>query len=332
MSGAWQEKNFNGVESVTMYRIPVVLLLFILATIACTQAPDKPEKTGVCQLLADPKAWNHKLVEVTGFASHGFEDSGFSDPSCGGRYGGLWMEFGGKKATGTMSTVSSLARERPEAAVVEGIPVPLVEDEIFRRFDELLHEGSGSLVHATVIARFFAGKENYMGSKGRWGGYGHLGCCSLFLIQQVKTLDEQRPNDLDYGEEPTRPEASCFKYLTAIDNTGDQLESQRAADAGKRAFAFDDPDRVAREEVAMWGRVNNASDVRLKRISALPGRVVYRASVEDHTGVYTVTLTRPYWISFYAANREKVAWSVLATFVTCDAKVNRKVGTETQLK
>jgi len=39
----------------------------------------------VCQLLADPAAYNHKLVEVTGVASKGFEDFTLSEPGCDGR-------------------------------------------------------------------------------------------------------------------------------------------------------------------------------------------------------------------------------------------------------
>ena len=39
-------------------------------------------KVSVCELKRDPLAFNHKLVEVTGFISHGFEDFTLFDPEC----------------------------------------------------------------------------------------------------------------------------------------------------------------------------------------------------------------------------------------------------------
>jgi hypothetical protein len=166
-------------------------ILLALSGIACVcgflyQAKaETPEKVNVCQLVADRKAWDHKLVEVTGFASHGFEDSSFSDPTCNFVFENIWMEYGGKRRTGTMSTVSNLSRERSEPANVEGIAVSLLENKIFHRFDDLLHQGRGNIVHATVIARFFAGKTE----SDSMLGYGHLGCCSLLMIQQVLSVD-----------------------------------------------------------------------------------------------------------------------------------------------
>ena len=282
---------------------------------------EKPQKVTVCQLRGDPKLYDHKLVQVTGFASYGFEYSGFSDPSCGGRYGGLWMEFGGKASTGTMSTVSGLNRTRSEPAEVEGVAVPLVEDSHFREFDALLHEGNGNLVHAEVIARFFAGKENLYGRKG-WSGYGHLGCCSLFLIQQVLSVDEDRRQDLDYTGEPVQPTSSCYRFLTPIDNQSSARAAQRAAEDGSHAYAFTDPDRVAREEVAAQSRVGNAAAVKLKRLSSSQQRIAYEATASGSKGRFTITLSRPYWLSVEAVDRGKVAWVVLATIATCDARAD----------
>jgi hypothetical protein len=239
------------------------------------------------------------------------------------------MEFGGKASTGTMSTVSGLNRTRREPAIVEGVTVPLVEDANFHRFDELLHQGNGNLVHAQVIARFFAGKENLYGRKG-WSGYGHMGCCSLFLIQQVVSVDEDRRQDLDYTGEPYQPNASCYTFLTPIDNQSAQREQQKAAESGVRNFAFTDPDRVLLEEVASRAKGSGTDKVHFKRLSSAPSRIVYEASVSGAKTNYTVTLSRPYWLSVEAADRSKVAWVVLATIATCD--VSGEGGTVQQLK
>jgi hypothetical protein len=299
----------------------ILFLAFVitLSLAAKSAAQDVPQKTTVCELIQNPKSFDHKLVVVTGFASHGFEDSGFSDPACGGRYGGLWMEFGGEASTGTMSTVSDLSRTRPESAVVEGVSVPLIEDRNFQTFDKLLHQGNGNLVRATVIARFFAGRENFDGIKG-FSGYGHLGCCSLFMIQQVLSLDENRDPNLDYTGEPTQPtKASCYRFLTPVDNQSAELRAQKAAESGERGYAFTDPDHVAREEVAMRAKTSDIGSVRLTRLNATPARIAYEASIPKSKTRYTVTLSRPYWLSVQAADPTKVAWVVLASIATCDA-------------
>jgi len=282
-----------------------------------------PQKSTVCQLVADPKAYNHKLVEVTGLASHGFEDSGFSDPSCGGRYGGLWMEYGGQSLTGTMSTVSSYSRTRTKPAIVEGIAVPLVEDETFKRFDALLHEGRGNQVHATVIARFFAGKENFWGVKGHWGGYGHLGCCSLFLIQQVLSFDEHSRDDLDYSDESAHlDDAKCEQGLTRVDNEADLIAQQRDAESGVAGYAFSEPDRVAREELSRVAKITPASSIRLKRRSATPAAVFYDASVPGSKTRYALVVDKPYWLLFQAKDHSNVAWVLREAVQSCDPDKN----------
>jgi hypothetical protein len=73
---------------------------------------------------------------------------------------------------------------------VEEIPVPLVDDAYFQRFDDLLHRHRYTLLlHATVVGRFFAGEKIHNPKGTYWGGYGHFGCCSLLVIQQVLSVE-----------------------------------------------------------------------------------------------------------------------------------------------
>jgi hypothetical protein len=165
------------------------------AASACAQAvPEVPQKVSVCELLENRKAWDHKLVQVSGIASHDFEDSGFFSDECKSRYDGLWMAYGGTKTTRTTSTVNEQNPTRSKPLEVEGVKVPLVQDAVFFSFDGLLHpsvrQEHAPTVHATVIARFFAGRIQHYPKGDLWGGYGHLGCCSLFVVQQVLSVDE----------------------------------------------------------------------------------------------------------------------------------------------
>jgi hypothetical protein len=273
-------------------------------------------KATVCQLLSDRKAWDHKLVEVTGFASHGFEDSSFSDPECPGRYGGLWMEYGGQLTTGTVSTAGNSTRTRPEPVVVEGISVPVVDDALFHRFDDFLHQDTrmGTSVHATVIARFFAGRIQHYPAGDLWGGYGHMGCCSLFVIQQVLSVDDQRRPDLDYSDTPEQPTCYTVQILTMPDTQSLMLDAQRRAEQGVEAYAFTSDHDVAVAAMKSYVKDLKAGDLTLKVKSRNTYRSVYVASVQGSADHYMIVLSRPYWLSLSAADPTKVAWVVLGSY------------------
>ena len=90
------------------YKIPVMryfrpviaiggLLILFSAALRC----EEPAQVTVCELKANPADYNHKLIEVIGFVSHGFEDFGLFDPSCSS-WPYVWLEYGGTKKSGTM--------------------------------------------------------------------------------------------------------------------------------------------------------------------------------------------------------------------------------------
>lgn len=61
-------------------------------------------------------------------------------------------------------------------------------DELFRQFDKRIREGGVNKrisFRATLVGHFFAGDRIQRAGVERWEGYGHLGCCSLLVIQQV---------------------------------------------------------------------------------------------------------------------------------------------------
>jgi hypothetical protein len=280
-----------------------------------TQAPkETPSKVTVCDLLDHRKEWDHKLVQLSGFASHGFEDSNFSDPACG-RYGGLWMEYGGKLRTGTMSTVSNLDRTDSRPMKVEGINVSLTDDKMFHRFDDFLHSQPSSTVHATVIARFFAGRTEG-DANGQMGGYGHLGCCSLFVIERVLEVDDHRRSGLDYSDTPEQPDASSYESLALVSTLAANLRDLHSAEDGERAFAFTDDERVAKEAIAAYPPAPkfDAKSLVLKKVSGNAYRAVYTATLRDSNRRFMVVLSRPYWLSFSAKNPKNVSWVVLAAY------------------
>src|ERR1700683_5039854 len=73
----------------------------------------EPEKVTLCQLESDPAAFNHHLVEITAFASRGFEDFTLFDPTCSSARA-VWLEYGGTRDAGAMGSCGSHNdRKRP---------------------------------------------------------------------------------------------------------------------------------------------------------------------------------------------------------------------------
>ena len=163
------------------------------------QHPDVPVQVSLCEVKAHPEEFLHKLVEVVATASHGFEDSTVEDSRCPwpDRGPGVWMEYGGKRSTNTMYCCGVSPKPyRIHALVIEGISLGLVDDQTFREFDRRLHQKpsnhrSSNTVTATLRGRIFARYEGIGGTQQdrTWRGYGHMGCCILFVVTQVVSVD-----------------------------------------------------------------------------------------------------------------------------------------------
>jgi hypothetical protein len=306
----------------------LVCVLFFLAIAPCEE---QAESVTVCQLKNNPAAYNHRLVEVTGFVSHDFEDFTLNDPTCPS-WPGVWLEYGGKSKSGTVYWGGGDAdRQRPKELVVEDIPIPLIEDERFREFDELIQPPfrsgrHGSLVHATLMGRFFSGRQIHYPKATYWGGYGHFGCCSLLAIEQIKSVSPQDRDDLDYGASADQPhidKTGCgYSDLTPIGSTSGLIKAQRQADLEEHNWVFDDPLHVATDALARFAHVDEQSIAGVKQTRKAQGRLVYEWSPGKKSETYMVVVSRPYWLSFYARDPKRVAWVVAAAYLSSCGKNN----------
>ena len=288
------------------------------------QANDVAQQTTICDLKKDPAAFNHKLVKLTGFVSHGFEDFAVYDPECSD-WPQIWVEYGGTQGSNTMYCCGRPAKEtRPSDVSVENIKIPLVNDEQFQRFNQMLEKEYDSTMRATIIGRYFSGsQEKYPNGKVGWSGYGHMGCCSLLVIQQVVSIDPHDRADLDYRSSPDQPDidkVGCgYKILSNDWRFSQALSLQREAESGERAWAFDDPAKVAREVIAKEIGNTDAAIVDLKTNRAAHGRFVYTWKPARTKTTYMVVVSRPYTLSFYAKNPQRVSWIPIAAYKAgCD--------------
>ena len=301
---------------------PWVGMMSLVAGAACGETA---QEVSPCSLRADPASYDHKLVEITGFISHGFEDFSLFDPACTARFG-IWLEYGGKKSSGTIyCCVDASDRSRRRPLRVEGVSIPLLRDEIFDRFDDLIQRNQSILVHATLIGRFFAGHAQESAGRSFLRGYGHLGYCSLLAIQQVRSVDPVDRKDVDYDPNPDQPDISqtgCGYRDLIGPGENHWIEAQHNAEE-RPSCAFDDPERVAEQAVEESAGFPGSPLTEIRRDQS---RVVYTTAVAAGA-TYMVVVSRPYLVTFYARDPTRIAWIAIAVFETfCESPADRPGG------
>jgi len=196
---------------------------------------------------------------------------------------------------------------------VEGVPVPLVEDSAFRRFDELLQMGPDRVVRARLVGRFFAAQMK----GGTRSGYGHMGCCSLFVIERVVAVSEQSGEEIDYRAGVDQPEgAASFSDLMARGKRWDWLRWQREAEAAGNEWRVSDARELAMEVLAerLGLEREEVSDL---RESERRGEQIWFAWSDGVRGKrYFVVVSKPYFVAYYASDPRKAAWVVRALWAT----------------
>jgi hypothetical protein len=154
-----------------------------------------------------------------------------------------------------------------------------------------------------------------------------MGCCSLLAIQEVKSVDTQVRDDLDYGASNDQPDigkAGCgFRSLTPLDRSDDLVRMQRDAELGHRDWVFEDPKRVAMDGLSRLANVDDQSILALSEARKAPGRYVYQWKPAGKEETYVVVVSRPYVLSFYARDPKRVAWVLTAAFVSSCGHGNR---------
>jgi hypothetical protein len=278
---------------------------------------DEPIKVSVCDLANNPQDFNRKLVEVTGFVSHGFEDFSISDPSCTTRQL-IWLEYGGTNKSGTMYCCGVTSdRSRPKQLEVENIPISLTVDEQFQQFDKLVQQEYNTTIYATIIGRYFSGKKREDPDDALLRGYGHLGCCTLLAIERIVSVDPHDRKDVDYGASDNLPELNklnSYEIVTPHESSKDLITAQQKADSGQQEWSFDNPLRVASETLATLAKINEKSISGISQIKQSQGRVVYRWRNRASKANYLVIVSRPYWLSYFAKDSKKVAWVVTTVY------------------
>ena len=312
-----------------MGRIAVTMLLFCACVLPVSAQVNKPSEqrepltTDFCELAKDPAAYNRRLLRITSIVTHGFEDFSLVGSSCAQLpyQFSVWVMYGGKAPSDTMYCCPGEPGhvDRPKNLSVENFEIPLVDNAVFHEFTALLDKEPDTTVRATIIGRFFSGTKQNYGGPTFWGGYGHIGCCSLFVIEQVESFHAHNRSDLDYTAEHGYYEAvGCewqgLQHLKDV-AIGDKqaIAEQELADNGSRGWAFSDPDRVAQQASAQF---NSGKSTTLQKLREGPARIVYKAGTGKKYLI--IVVTRPYWLTAYAKSAAVVWVTTMIKSVECD--------------
>lgn len=307
--------------------ISSALLLFVWVSVQGAVRPQRgkpvpaevPVQVTLCELQKNPAAYDHKLVEVTGFVSHGFEDFTIFNPDCDSD-AGIWLDYGGRMSSGTIFCCGvANRRRRSRPLVVEKIPTTLMADERFARFDKRIQSESSTIMRATLRGRFFA-REIVSDKDGNQGvnGFGHFGSFNLLIIQQVVEVDSAMRPDLDYAAETDQPEidrVGCG-YRSLIDGKKEWLwlNLLRNVEAGQRDWAYSDPQRVAADTLARLLETDEGSFQNLEVKRTAQGKVVYQWKPSESEKRYMVVVSRPFLLSYYAKDPNRIPWIPIGVF------------------
>jgi hypothetical protein len=303
------------------------LCIAIILAAATISRAEEPLKVTACQLKKNPPAYNHKLVEVTGFATHASHDFTFYDPNCPS-FPAIWLEYGGTINSGTVNCCKTIDdRHRSQELVIDNVPIPLTVNQQFEDFDKAIQPPlrpgqSGAVEHATLIGTFFAGQQMQDADNGHyWGGYGYMGCCSMLAIQEVKDPDTHWRADLDYGESNEKldfsPPGCTLRMLLPEEQDAASIEAQHNAESGSRDWAFTDPARVASDSLSHTTHIGADKLAAIQLTHDSPARKTYEWKAGNSKS-YMVVVSRPYWLSFYAHDPSRVAWiAVIAYESSC---------------
>jgi hypothetical protein len=155
----------------------------LTSCVSTHKGAEDAEWVTVCQVYAEPKRYDHKLLRISGTMSHGFEGFVLADDRC--ETGAIWLEYGGSLGSGTVfAGEPSSERARGESLVIEGVPTSMVYDHEFRKFDGLIRRKRVVQARVSIEGRFFSGELLQLNAP-FYGGYGHLDMFSLLVIQKV---------------------------------------------------------------------------------------------------------------------------------------------------
>lgn len=304
-------------------------------------------KTDVCELTAAPERFDGKLIRIEAYISSEFEDSTLHDPSC--------PEEALVNARTSIAAEPHIWTEFADHVAywhVKGF-APLVDDEQLRLLRAVLSKRGGlhQMARATMSGTFYAGKSLKINGRVVYSrGFGHMGCCSLFVISHVESLAADYASELDYTWADWNVELpqGCYSEQMLGLPTNKMIRSwQEERNKGRddwhhdpRQTAEDELKRIksgefgptgGKTEILAPGKsdLNPPADTRsaetLIESSSVPYLKRYEYIEADRITRFVILVGRPYWLETLAGSPRNVIWApVGASVINCSTKASRK--------
>jgi hypothetical protein len=163
-------------------------------TAAATPESEPVENADMCAVLANPVAYNGKLLRVTGLIARDFETFWIESSGCADSQP-LWIEYGGSRPTDGPIWHEGPEHPGDESAplVVDGVHTSMEADAAFRKFDSLTRKlKRGKRARATIVGWVFAA-GTYQDDAGntKETGFGPYGMYSLLVIKKIDAVSRK---------------------------------------------------------------------------------------------------------------------------------------------
>lgn len=226
----------------SLFRWSLLLALITAPRLSFSQGEDNEpiRDVEVCQILNNPDAFDGMRVRFRGQLDFEFEDHAIGDRACALPFihTGVWWTYGGEP----------LLAHQPGMKKIRAMTSPVLQDSQFDEFRERIRayrrkrpDGEACRSHrecayydvvATYTGRFFAGKK--MPGRTIAGGFGHFGCCHLFVVEQVSEVDARRTSVPDEEQKFSCTSTSWQSEYPAV-----TVGSRDARSAANKQFLID---------------------------------------------------------------------------------------------
>lgn len=187
-----------------------LLCMFLVAVAASAQIVD----TSVCDVLANPRAFDGKMVRLSATAVAGFDEFVIQGSGCGSE-GAIWLSYPpgtkGKAGPAALLRLQLAKNAAAGADASERVPVALQHDAQFARFDSLLATPFKSramclgcsryAASATMVGRLDAVATPGLirDSSGKVTGLSGFGNLNMYRARLVlQSVADVVPHEIDY--------------------------------------------------------------------------------------------------------------------------------------
>jgi hypothetical protein len=294
----------------------------------------------VCQILAFPQDFDQKQLRIDAYLSREFESARLVDRSCPDE-----AYVNELKTDPQPHTIWWEFANEVEHEGVKGY-LPLVENGSLQQLAELMNQRIDQMPRATLIGTFYAAEPPTQPEPNKIHfprGYGHMGCCHLFVVSRVEWVETSYAANLDYSAEwSARLPKDCYSFEDAGIPSNDVLRAWQKEAISETNDWRNDPLKVAQKQLlalrtgplgeshAMYyERGLSSSDPDSPPPPITPAdprpeetlletetrafRKTYEFIASDRKSRTIILIARPYWLEALASSAEKVIWVPVAS-------------------